>query len=132
MPTNFDQFLEQTRRPAASAFVRGDASKVVALSAHQGQATFFDPSGGFTEGAEAIIDANQQSVAYFGPRSSTELDIKDHGESGDLAFWTGFQDAKMDMDGKIRPMKLRVTEVFRREDGEWRMIHRHASKAESH
>lgn len=132
MATDFDQFLTEKRRPAASAFVRGDASRVVELSAQQGQATFFDPSGGFTEGAEAIIDANQRSVAYFGPRGSTELDLKDHGESGDLAFWTGFQEAQMDMNGAIHPMKLRVTEVFRRENDEWRLIHRHASKAESH
>jgi ketosteroid isomerase-like protein len=29
-------------------------------------------------------------------------------------------------------MKLRVTEVFRKEDGEWRLAHRHADQAREH
>jgi ketosteroid isomerase-like protein len=132
MSQDFDTFLERTRRPAAAAFVRGDASPVVELSAHSGQATFFDPGGGFIEGARAINDANLKGAAHFGPKSSTSLDIRDHGASGDIAFWTGFQEAQVDMGGKMQPMKLRVTEVFRRIDGEWRLVHRHASQASPH
>jgi ketosteroid isomerase-like protein len=132
MHNDFDRFLEQTRRPAASAFVQGDASGVVAISAREGQATFFDPGGSLTEGAEAINQANLKGAKQFGSQSTTQLDIRDQGASGDLAFWTGYQDAQMDVDGKIQAMKLRVTEVFRKIDGEWRMVHRHASRAAAH
>ena len=31
--------------------------------------------------------------------------------------------------GRVVPMRLRVTEVFRLTNGEWRMVHRHASMA---
>jgi len=129
MSDDFPTFLETVRRPAASAFVAGDSAPVERLSAQGGQAIFFDPGGGFTEGAEAVNRANRKGASQFGPSGTTELQVKDLGESGDLAFWTGFQAADIDTGGEQRSMRLRVTEIFRREDGGWKMIHRHASVA---
>lgn len=129
MAADFDTFLKGPRQEAASAFVRGDPSLVLAMSADTGQATFFDPGGGFTEGAANVNRANAEGAARFGPRGTTELQIKDRGASGDLAFWTGFQTAQVESDGKITPMTIRVTEVYRLQQGEWKMVHRHASPA---
>lgn len=48
--------------------------------------------------------------------------------SGDLGFWTGVEHAQVEFDGAEKPlgMKLRVTEVFRFENGDFRLVHRHA------
>jgi ketosteroid isomerase-like protein len=42
--------------------------------------------------------------------------------------WTGFQSAKVKIQGRSDPMdmKLRITELFRRIDGDWKLVHRHA------
>ena len=128
MSESFEAFM-QRREEAARAFVTGDGSLVVALSAARGQATFFDPGGGFTEGAETINAGNLAGARAFGPGGTTQLEIKDQGASGDLAFWTGFQVSSVERDGKTMPMTIRVTEVFRREGEAWKMIHRHASMA---
>ncbi|MCA9517426.1 MAG: nuclear transport factor 2 family protein [Myxococcales bacterium] len=130
MSEKFETFMAR-REAAARAFVTGDAEPVVALSTETGTATFFDPGGGFTEGAAAIDAGNREGAASFAPGGATRFEIKDHGASGDLAFWTGYQVAEVVLaDGKKRvPMRLRVTEVFRREEGGWRMVHRHASMA---
>jgi ketosteroid isomerase-like protein len=42
--------------------------------------------------------------------------------------WVGFQlaTARLDKSAKAIPFNLRVTEVFRREGGEWKLVHRHA------
>ena len=127
--SDFKGFLDGPRREAASAYVRGDASKVVALSATKSMATFFDPGGHVTKGAAAVDEANERGAAQFGANGKTELDVLDSGADGDLAFWTGLQIADVELAGKIQHMKLRITEVFRREDGVWKMVHRHASKA---
>lgn len=129
MSDDFDRFFEEIRRPAATSFVRGDASRVVALSAQRGPVTLFDPDGGLSEGADEINRVNARAAARFGSRSHTELDVKDRCTSGDLAFWTGYQDAEIETGGKLRSMHLRITEVYRRMDGEWRLVHRHASRA---
>ena len=130
MPESFEQFMER-REAAARGYVAGDSSLVEALSATDGQATFFDPGGGFTEGAANVNAVNRKGAQNFGPKGATRFEIKDQGSSGDLAFWTGFQVAEVEMkeSGRMTPMRLRVTEVFRRVDGEWRMVHRHASMA---
>jgi ketosteroid isomerase-like protein len=61
----------------------------------------------------------------FGPQSVTDIDILDHGSSGDIGFWTGIQRATVEPVA----MTLRISAVFRCQEGEWRMVHRHASMA---
>jgi ketosteroid isomerase-like protein len=130
MSESFEEFLRR-REAAARAYVAGDPSLVEALAASDGQATFFDPAGGFTEGAKQVNAVNRRNAEAFGPKGVTYLEVKDQGVAGELAFWTGFQDADIEVkaSGAIVPMRLRVTEVFRRLDGEWRLVHRHASPA---
>jgi ketosteroid isomerase-like protein len=71
-------------------------------------------------------------AAAFGPRSAGHFEVLNSGSSGDLAFWTGRQIATMDVKGQdgTVPMVLRTTEVFRREDGDWKLVHRHADMTE--
>ena len=45
-----------------------------------------------------------------------------------LAYWVGFQRSQANMRGQDQPVPfdLRVTEVYRRENGQWKLVHRHA------
>ena len=48
-------------------------------------------------------------------------------ESGDLAYTVGFERGDVVVDGGApMPMTIRVTHVYRRIDGEWQLMHRHA------
>jgi ketosteroid isomerase-like protein len=47
--------------------------------------------------------------------------------SGDLAYTVGFERGEAAVDGgPVRPMTIRVTHIYRRLDGQWRLVHRHA------
>ena len=51
------------------------------------------------------------------------------GASGDLAYTVGYEHLTFSIDGgPVAPFTLRVTHLYRREDGEWKTVHRHADR----
>jgi ketosteroid isomerase-like protein len=46
--------------------------------------------------------------------------------SGDLGYTVGHEHTRASVDGEPRDYVLRVTQVYRREEGEWKVAHRHA------
>lgn len=126
-PTDFTAFLDQ-RRQVAQAYVNGDAGPLGEIATQANPATFFPPSGGHETGAGHVTAVNARGAKSFGSGSETTLEILHSQSSGDLAYWTGLQHATLRFAGQGEPveMHLRITEVFRREDGDWKMIHRHA------
>lgn len=125
--SSFDAFMKQ-REKIADDYVNGDATSLKAIVTHAGPATFFSPRGDHVEGAEAVAGRYERDAANFHKGGSTDLEVLQASASGDLAFWTGLQHAKTGMgrNGEATEMTLRVTEVFRLEDGAFKLVHRHA------
>ncbi len=44
---------------------------------------------------------------------------------GDLAYTVGYEHTSASVNGEARTYTLRVTQVYRREGGEWKVAHRH-------
>jgi ketosteroid isomerase-like protein len=63
----------------------------------------------------------------FSDCSSYRFELVAAGVSGDLAYTVGYEHTTASWDGiPLDPYTLRVTHVYRREDGEWKIVHRHA------
>lgn len=124
---DFDDFMEQ-RAAAASAYVTGDASPLTRLLAVVSPATFFGPRGGVVQGATEVGARYVADAHQFHSQGSTRLEVLQVGASGDIAYWVGLQHAIVQHGDMTEPapMDLRVTEIFRRENGEWKLVHRHA------
>jgi NAD(P)H-dependent FMN reductase len=124
---SFAQFMKK-RADVATAYVNGDATALDSIVATSGEASFFPPMGGSEQGAESVKQRYDRDVSAFQAGGETQLEVLHSAASGDVGYWTGFQSAKVRMGGSDEPrsMKLRVTELFRRVNGEWKMIHRHA------
>ena len=124
---DFEAFMKR-RQEAASAYVRGDPAPVNQLATVLEPASFFGPGGGIDKGAAHIRAAYRDGSAQFEAGSDSTLEILQQAANDTIAYWTGIQHATAKLKGKPEkvPMDLRITELFRREDGEWRLVHRHA------
>jgi NAD(P)H-dependent FMN reductase/ketosteroid isomerase-like protein len=121
---DFEAFMRQ-RREVASAYVRGDAGPLSEIATRVDPATFFSPRGDASQGAAALLERYAGDAKSFGKDGTTRLEVLQSATSGNLAFWTGLQHAEVGH-GDDSKMTLRVTEVFRFEDGGFKLVHRHA------
>ncbi|HZX80012.1 MAG TPA: nuclear transport factor 2 family protein [Lysobacter sp.] len=126
---DFTQFMAE-RKIASDAFVAGDPSPLEKISANQEPATIFGPKGDCVRGAREVVAANRLGAGNFLPGGKNAFEVLHMAADGDLAYWIGIQRStvKLRGQGSELPMDLRVTEIFRREDGMWKLMHRHADK----
>jgi NAD(P)H-dependent FMN reductase/ketosteroid isomerase-like protein len=123
----FDEFLKK-RDEIARDFVNGESASLEKIVVRHDPATFFSPAGDVEKGASKVASIHKKSAKMFSRPGKSKLEILQSGASGNLAFWTGLQHAEVRKGpkGDKIPMTLRITEVFRYEDGSWKLAHRHA------
>ncbi len=126
--TELDDFLTTTlarQVEAEEAIHNGDPAPRLAMWSTQDPLTLF--------GAAISKNGPEEVRRFFGLLASRFSDCTAYrfelvaaGVSGDLAYTVGYEHTSVTMDGvPAKPYTLRVTHVYRREDGEWRIVHRH-------
>jgi len=126
---DFTAFLRE-REQVSTAFLSGDAAALEAISTQHAPATIFGPRGDCVQGAAQVKQVNARAAGAFDQGSTNGFEILHQGSSGDLAYWVGIQRSRVQMKGQDEsvPFDLRVTEIFRREGGGWKLVHRHADR----
>lgn len=130
---DFDEFMKQ-RVEASDAFVNGDFDPLDKISAQDSPATIFGPKGDCVQGAEHVNAANAKGAKHFRAGSKNSFEVFHKAADGNIAYWVGIQHSVVQMEGREQgvPMDLRITEIFRRENGQWKLFHRHADPLKSH
>jgi ketosteroid isomerase-like protein len=127
--SELDDFLTPTldrQLDAEQALINGDPEPRPAMWSTQDPVTVF--------GAEKSVIGSQEACEVFRWLATRFSHCTDYtfelvaaGASGDLAYTLGYERFSFSMDGgPVEPITLRVTHVYRREDGEWKVVHRHA------
>jgi ketosteroid isomerase-like protein len=114
-------------REASQRFTNGDNALWKELCSHADDATIAGGWGDYEVGWDEVGTRYDWAAARFagGDRGYEPVAM---GVSGDLAYAFGIERGTVRLVGVAEPapMALRVTHVYRRENGEWKLLHRHA------
>ena len=112
---------------AAQAYLDGDLRTYAQLAHHTADYTLIPPNGGDPRHG---FDCSAEAVAWTAQTfrgGSVDLEVFHSYGEGDLAVLVAVERQHAEVgDLPAQEWSLRITLVFRREDGEWRLVHRHA------
>jgi ketosteroid isomerase-like protein len=131
--TGKEEFIAWTQsrlRDAETALHNGDAEPRLALWSSREPVSVL---GAWRSaiGQEEVRDLFRALAETFSDCTSHVYEIIAADVIGDSAFTVGYERTKASINGEPRRYVLRVTQIYRREDGEWRVAHRHGDTAES-
>jgi SnoaL-like domain len=126
MLSDFAEFMKR-REVAARAFINGDFTPSGPIVTAEAPATFFDPWGGWHQGPDRVRECYERNVSLFASGSCT-FETLQMAASDTIGYWVFIQRGEVRLQGAAEaiPFALRVTEVFRREAGVWKLVHRPA------
>lgn len=116
---------------ALAHVANGDVGPIKALYSHSDDATSFYGWGGYEKGwAEVSRRWDWAGEQFKG--GTVEHDAITTVMGADMAYTTHIETFRVRMAGMDQPTQWsnRVTHIFRFEDGDWRLIHRHANRLE--
>ena len=114
------------QRQAEMAILNGDSEPRKILWSHNDPVTIFGAAKDVT-GWPEVESTFDWLASNFSNGTRSELDVIAAGVSGDLGYIAGHEHSTMSVSGAApAPLTLRVTLIFRREDGVWKEVHRHA------
>lgn len=128
MTIETDAFLAEMlpqQRAAEQAIHNGDPEPRIALWSRLDPVTVFGAKMSASSWPE-VEPMFRKVASWFSDSAEYEFEVMAAGASGDLAYTIGYEHNRVSVDGQPRTYTLRVTHVYRREDGRWRIVHRHA------
>lgn len=128
----FRSFLHEWEE-AQTAFINGDPTLWKRHTSQGADVTILGGFGGEGEKGWNAVAARYDwaSSQYQSGRATMKVDYLSVVVSGDLALTAGVerqQDVRVGSQREIARRALRATQVFRKEGGHWKLLHRHADQ----
>ena len=130
--SNLAQMIEAYQR-GSDAFVQGDPEPQKALFSRRGDVSLANPLGPPAIGWDQVEKTLEHAASQLREGEPVRYERLSSYETPDLAYNLVIERARAKVGGSIEiaDIALRVTTIFRREDGEWRIVHRHADQITS-
>jgi ketosteroid isomerase-like protein len=123
-----DQLIEQYQL-ALDEFMKGNPEPVKKLFSHRDDVTLANPLGPPAHGWEQVAQTIERATSNLRDGEFLSADIIERNVTPELAYTVWIERTKAKVGGEediFVPIALRVTMIFRPEEGTWKVVHRHA------
>jgi ketosteroid isomerase-like protein len=122
-----DQLIEHYHL-ALGDFLKGNPEPVKKLFSHREDVSLANPLGPPARGWEQVAQTIERAASSFTDGEMVAFENVTKYVTAELACAVWLERAKVKLGGMedFAPSVLRVTMVFRPEDGTWKVVHRHA------
>ena len=122
-----DELIEQFHL-AQGEFVKGNPEPVKRLFSHREDVTLNNPLSPPAHGWEQVAATIERAASQFRDGELVSAEIIEKHATPELAYVVEIERGEAKIGGRedITPWALRVTMIFRPEDGTWKIVHRHA------
>lgn len=109
---------------ALQALFTGDTVLMEKIWSHADDVTYLGPQGGVLTGWQQVLKAWKEQAAL---KLQGSIEAKDMHifQEGDIAISQAYEVGSNYIDGKSQNVRIRATNIFRKENGEWKMISHH-------
>jgi ketosteroid isomerase-like protein len=122
-----DELIEQYHR-VQREFVKGNPEPVKNLFSRREEVTLANPYGPPVRGFDEVAKAVEHAASLRSDGTFLGWQIVAKYITAELAYVVQIERARAKIGARedITPIAVRATMIFRSEDGEWRIVHRHA------
>jgi ketosteroid isomerase-like protein len=120
----FIAWVKTTLRDAEVALHNGDAAPRRALWSRNDPVSVLGAWRN-AHGQQELGELFASLARSFSDCASYEFELQTFDVVGEMAYTAGLEHTTASIDGQPRSYTLRATQVYRREDGEWKVAHRH-------
>lgn len=122
-----ERAIEQSH-VALREFVNGNPEPFQSLYSNQDDVTLGNPFGPFVHGRQSVVSTAAAAATRYRDGQVDSVDAIAVHASSDLACVVEVERFRAKVGGSkdSAPVSLRVTSVYRTEDGVWKLVHRHA------
>jgi ketosteroid isomerase-like protein len=124
---DFDEVLEQYHL-ALDEIVKGSPDGYKRVYSHQDDVTLANPFGPPARGWDEVAKTLERAASQFRDGEATGFENVAKYITPELAYTVEIERSQTKVEGRedVTPIALRVTTIFRPEDGAWKVVHRHA------
>jgi ketosteroid isomerase-like protein len=124
-----DDFLAKILKRQAlaeEAIHNGDPTLRLEMWSTNDPVTLFGAWGPCKSGSAEVARISRWVASQFSNCIAFDFELVAAGVSGDLAYTVGYEHSTRSLrGGPVESSTLRVTHLYRRENGEWKIVHRH-------